>query len=191
MQAAEWLSWQILCDAADLLLNSGDLSALEEAAERFFIDKESVSTILTWAPQKMAFDGCEMHSTAPGAHQRNDFYLSALNRRNNATLQLCQIYHTTNFPPHTTSGETTIPETRLLATGPLDILQFVDEAVAQNAMSLHTQRHLVPRPRLATLPLALTLVQQASDVDSDGSIESHVTAYDWPEYEHYCPVGTL
>ncbi len=46
-QAAEWLSWQILCDGADLLLNSDDCSALEEAAERFIIAKESVSIILT------------------------------------------------------------------------------------------------------------------------------------------------
>ena len=132
-----------------------------------------------------------MHSTAPGAHQRSDFFLSACDRKNNSTLRLCTLYHTTNFPPHTFSGRTIIPETRLLATASPDILEFIDKAVAQHAVHLHSQRHFATRPVLVNPPAVLEHVHETSDVESNGSLDSCATEEFWLEWEAVCPPGTL
>ena len=139
----------------------------------FLIPKKSVSSILTWAPHRMAFDGCEMHSTAPGANHRSDFFLSACDPNHSLPLRLCTLYHTTNMQPNTFSGRTIIPETRLLATASPDILEFIDKAVAQHAVHLHSQRHFATRPVLVNPPAVLEY--ETSDVESNGSLDSCVT----------------
>ena len=116
----------------------------------FAANGQYVQLHIAWAPHKMQFDGFDMSSSAPGSNLRADFMLAGYVEQLTKLVRICKVYHTTNVPKETTSGDAgiVVPESRLLAQCDFLPHDIVDQAVGQAAKNLRERRGLQIRPLL-------------------------------------------
>jgi len=188
---AEWLAYWILRTTSELIL--ADTNTCVFANSSAILDSDITRIILRvcWAPHKMMFDGKQMVSVAYGSHERSDFYLTAIARDSGRVLQLCCLYHTTNFSEHTYTNKTAIPETRFLVKGEGCYLGYVDDAIKQLVSQMHNwdlkilESIEAPATQLQldvnTEPVPPT--PALSHVSSCSSVDTLETLYDWPQHQ--------
>ena len=112
-----------------------------------------------------------MCSSAPGSNHRADFMLARSVGQPTKLIRICKVYHTTNVPKETTSGDASIvnPESRLLAQCDFPLHGFVDEAVQEAAASLRERRGLQKNKKLPAPPAALPTLRDGDSSSSESS----------------------
>ena len=136
-------------------------------------NEQVVQLYIAWAPHKMQFDGFDMSSSAPGSNHRADFMLARSVGQPKKLIRICRVYHTTNVPKETTSGDEgiVVPESRLLAQCDFPLHDTVDQAVYQAATSLRERRGLQIRPLPAHKALQTLRSRDSSSSESSDSGE--------------------
>jgi len=165
MQRAEWLALEVIILVKQLLEQNPRLVDAAMGA-----NGQDVQLYIAWAPHKMQFDGFDMSSSAPGSNHRADFMLARYVGRPTKLIRICKVYHTTNVPKETTSGDAGIvnPESRLLAQCDFPLHDTVDQAVHQAATSLRERRGLQIR-HLPAAPEALPTLRNRDSSSSESS----------------------
>ena len=116
----EWLSFELVAEARDLLQNSK--YNLHDPYWKVLMERlkapnrDSVQFSIAIAPHKMRLTGDELEASAPGAGQRADILLLAYAGMDPNPSVLGFAYHTTNVVPGTASNQKTqaYPESRIL-----------------------------------------------------------------------------
>ena len=158
-----------------LELGSGSLADEDKKLvdESLAANGQDVQLHIAWAPHKMQFDGFDMSSSAPGSNDRADFMLAGYVEQLSKFVRICKVYHTTNVPKETTSGDAgiVVPESRLLAQCESPLHDTVDQAVYQAATSLRERRGLQIRPLPAHKALQTLRSRDSSSSESSDSGE--------------------
>jgi hypothetical protein len=188
---AEWLAYWILRTTSEVMLADTNTCVFANSSAILESDVTRIVLRVCWAPHKMMFDGKQMVSVSYGSHERCDFYLTAVDRDSGRVLQLCCLYHTTNFPEHTYTNKTAIPETRFLVKGEGCYLGYVDDAIKQLVTQMHDWElrfiESIEEPPtqlqtdIDTDPVAP--LQALSCVSSCSSLDTAETLWDWPQHE--------
>ena len=135
---------------------------------------------IAWAPHKFEYDGSTMKTTVCGANERTDFFLTATWPGCLRPVILIGVYHTTNVPESTFSGDYRVPmtETRLLASSDYGLLPALDAVVADYTSraraSVNLDRDI--RINLAAQEATQVLFEEVADVDAPPSDASDVSS---------------
>ena len=181
MQRAEWLALEVIILVKQLLEQD---PGLVDAA--FRANGQNVQLDIAWVPHKMQFDGFDMSSTAPGSNHRAEFMLAGYVEQLSKFVRICKVYHTTNVPKETTSGDAgiVVPESRLLAQCEFLSHDIVDRAVDQAAKNLRERRGLQIRPLPAHQGLRTLRSRDSSSSESSdiGEPESDRLSVDTDDF---------
>ena len=180
MARMEWLAFELVNEVYHLLCRPapecGPLIA--HVCDTLQVSSDEITFDIVWAPHKMQFDGEQMASSHAGANDRSDFILIAAPPRDQCSMEICTVYHTTNVPEYTSSASPLIiiPETRLLATGIPLAMQLFDMTVQEMTQDLR-RRYNVECPALIDVTPSVA-VGEVSDAEEE---VDDVESVDWDE----------
>jgi len=180
MGRMEFLCFELVW-SLQLYLARPNLRCLNKACVMLAQPSASRLTLeIAWAPHKFEYDGSTMKTTACGANERTDFFLTATWPGCERPVILIDVYHTTNVPESTFSGDYRVPmtETRLLARSEYGLLAALDAVVAAYTSHARASVNLDSdiRSSLAAQAATRALFEEVADEDAPVSEASDVSS---------------